>query len=80
VRGPGQNNLDLSIAKTFPIYEKLRLQFRADAFNTLNHTQFTAVDNNARFDLTGKQVNQAFSQYTSAAPSRRLVLGVKFYF
>jgi hypothetical protein len=51
-----------------------------ETYNALNHTQFTAVDNNARFDSTGKQVNQAFSQYTAAAPSRRLVLALKFYF
>ncbi len=39
VRGPGQNNLDLSLAKTFSIYENLHLEFRGDAFNALNHTQ-----------------------------------------
>jgi hypothetical protein len=44
IRGPGQNNLDLSIAKTFPIYDKLRLEFRADAFNALNHTQWNSIN------------------------------------
>ena len=38
------------------------------------------VDNNARFDAAGNQVNQAFGQYIAAAPARRLVLGLKFYF
>ena len=44
VRGPGQNNVDLSIAKTFPIYERFHLEFRADAFNALNHTQWTGIN------------------------------------
>lgn len=44
VRGPGQNNVDLSIAKTFPLYEGFHLEFRADAFNALNHTQWTGVN------------------------------------
>jgi hypothetical protein len=44
IRGPGQNNLDLSLAKTFPIYESLHVEFRADAFNALNHTQWNGLN------------------------------------
>jgi hypothetical protein len=44
IRGPGQNNLDLSLAKTFQLFERLRLEFRADAFNALNHTQWNALN------------------------------------
>lgn len=44
VRGPGQNNMDLSLAKTFALYERLHLEFRADAFNALNHTQWNCVN------------------------------------
>lgn len=44
VRGPGQINLDLALAKTFPIRENLHLEFRADAYNALNHTQWTRVN------------------------------------
>jgi hypothetical protein len=44
VRGPGQNNLDLSLAKNFPIYENFHLEFRGDAFNVLNHTQWTGLN------------------------------------
>jgi hypothetical protein len=44
VRGPGQNNVDLSLAKTFQIYERLHLEFRGDAFNAFNHTQWTGVN------------------------------------
>jgi hypothetical protein len=44
VRGPGQNNLDFSLAKTFQIYENLHFELRGDAFNALNHTQWTGVN------------------------------------
>jgi hypothetical protein len=41
VRGPGAFFLDAGVAKTFPlIREKMNLEFRADAFNVLNHPNF----------------------------------------
>ena len=44
VRGPGQNNVDLSVAKTFALGERFHLDFRGDAFNAFNHTQWTGVN------------------------------------
>ena len=32
------------LAKTFPIFENLHLEFRGDAFNAFNHTQWTGVN------------------------------------
>jgi outer membrane receptor protein involved in Fe transport len=40
LRSPGLANLDLSVFKNFPIHERLKLQFRAEAFNLMNHPQF----------------------------------------
>jgi outer membrane receptor protein involved in Fe transport len=40
LRGPGQVNLDISIAKHFKIREGMNLELRGDAFNVLNHTEF----------------------------------------
>ncbi|HXB72278.1 MAG TPA: carboxypeptidase regulatory-like domain-containing protein [Candidatus Acidoferrales bacterium] len=40
LRGPGVVNLDLSLDKEFPVIERVRLQFRAEAFNSLNHPLF----------------------------------------
>jgi hypothetical protein len=36
-RGPGYWNLDLQVSKTFPIHERVNLEFRAEGFNILNH-------------------------------------------
>jgi hypothetical protein len=34
----------LSLANTFPVYESLHIEFRADAFNALNHTRWNNVN------------------------------------
>jgi len=39
--GPGLQRVDLSLFKNFDIYESLKLEFRTEAFNVLNTTQFT---------------------------------------
>jgi hypothetical protein len=38
--GPGLHNYDAAVAKSFPITEQIRMQFRADFFNLFNHTNF----------------------------------------
>jgi hypothetical protein len=49
VDGPGQANLDLAFSKAIVLnwpVEKSSLQFRAEFFNALNHTQFANPDTN----------------------------------
>jgi len=41
---PGINNFNISLQKEFAFTEKTRLQFRADAFNAFNHTQFSGIN------------------------------------
>ena len=41
IPGFGLTQVDLSISRKFPLTERLNLQFRADAFNLLNHPNFT---------------------------------------
>jgi hypothetical protein len=38
-RGPGTWQIDMGAAKTFPIAERARLEFRAEFFNVFNHPQ-----------------------------------------
>jgi Carboxypeptidase regulatory-like domain len=47
VNGPGQANLDFSIAKTIPLRwpEEGHVQLRAEFFNIFNHSQFADPDN-----------------------------------
>ncbi len=40
LRGPGLTNLDLALAKTTAITERIKLEFRAEFFNVLNHPEF----------------------------------------
>lgn len=46
---PGINNWTLSLQKAFKITERVNLQFRADAFNAFNHTQFSDIGRTANF-------------------------------
>ena len=50
IRGPGRNNWNTSIFKNFKLKERLSVQFRAEAYNTFNHTQFNAVDTTIQFN------------------------------
>jgi hypothetical protein len=43
-RGFGAWQMDLAVRRDFPIYERLKLQFRAEAFNVFNHPNFGTVD------------------------------------
>jgi hypothetical protein len=50
--GPGINDTDLSLQKTFAVKERFRIELRMDAFNAFNHPQFggvggTGVSNNS---------------------------------
>jgi carboxypeptidase family protein len=44
LRGARFQNLDMSLFKSFPFAEKLRLEFRAEAFNLLNHVNLGQPD------------------------------------
>ena len=44
LRGPAFFQLDMSGMKNFPLTNKVRLQFRADIFNILNHPNFANPD------------------------------------
>jgi len=72
VRGPGIEDVDLSLFKYFKIGETRRVQFRAECFNLLNHANLGLPEN----DLE----SPAFGQILQAGPPRLLQLAVKFVF
>lgn len=80
LRGPGISNFDLSVFKNFTIRERLQVQFRCEAYNAFNHTQFSAFNTAAQFSPTGQQVNTNFGAYTAARNPRIGQLALKVTF
>jgi hypothetical protein len=77
LRGPGMNNWDLSIYRQIPLREGKYIQLRLESYNTLNHTQFSAVSQSPRFDAQGNQVDPLFLQPTAARAPRRLQMAIR---
>jgi Carboxypeptidase regulatory-like domain len=72
VSGPGLIDLDLSLQKEAILHERLKLQFRLDAYNSLNHPNF---------NLPGRIFGAAnFGVIGSAADPRELQWAVKLLF
>ncbi len=46
VVGPGRTNFSTNLYKDFAIKERVHFEFRAETFNTFNHTKFNAFHNN----------------------------------
>ena len=44
LNNPGRSNFDVALLKHFKIKESAQLEFRAEAFNLFNHTQFRVYD------------------------------------
>jgi len=59
-RVPVPVNVNLSLFKAFPIYDEMKLQFRAEAFNLTNTPSFAGPDTGVNNTTFGKQTN--FSQ------------------
>jgi|CZLA01.1.fsa_nt_gi hypothetical protein len=78
LRGPGRDNWNMSLFKNFNFTERTRLEFRVDAFNLWNHTQFVG---NVQQGGIGTQVGGSnFGSFTSASDPRTLQLGLKMVF
>ena len=60
VRSPGMNNVNITFSKDFAITEQVRAQFRASAYNALNHPVFGGPNTtvgNASFGRISSQAN-----------------------
>ncbi len=69
-------NENISVARSFPIREAMRFEFRAEAFNLFNRVRFGTGDTNLQ--------DQNFGRLTSSSDllntPRQLQLALKFYF
>jgi Carboxypeptidase regulatory-like domain/TonB dependent receptor/TonB-dependent Receptor Plug Domain len=79
--GPGLLSLDASLVKNTHIAERFNLQFRMEAFNIINHTNFAPpLTNNAVFDQTGAAVPGAGQINTTQGTSRQIQFGLKLLY
>ena len=75
--GPGLSQLDFSVLKNTMLSERVRLQFRAEAFNILNHANF-ATPNTIVFSSATSVANPTAGQITSTSTtSRQIQFGLK---
>jgi hypothetical protein len=61
LRAPGIRNWDLSIFKDFALRERLRLQFRAETFNSFNTVRFGSPNTSVASNQFGQISSQANS-------------------
>ena len=80
VRHPGAINFDVSVIKDTQITERLRLQFRAEAFNVPNHVNLGLVDDTFGAGPDGRNSRAQFGTITSARDARILQFGLKLIF
>lgn len=72
IRGPNYANLDLSLFKNFPVTERWRTQFLAEAFN---------IQNRANFNNPVSTVSSGtFGRITTAYDPRVLQFALKLLF
>jgi len=71
-RGPGRTNLDLALAKTTAITERVSAELRLEAFNIFNHTEFLNPDTNPN--------SGTFGQILTTSDPRILQLALRLTF
>ena len=73
IDGPGSKTVDMTIARSFRLRERMSLQFRAEATNALNLVNLSNPGTNANSAST-------FGKITTANPMRQMQLGLKLLF
>jgi hypothetical protein len=80
LNGPGFALVNLSLGKTFDIWEQVHLQVRADANNAFNHPNFAIPDANLQVGSNGA-ITTGTSTITGVAnPSRSMQLSARITF
>jgi len=85
-RGFGAVQLNVAVRRTFTLYEGLKLQFRAEAFNVLNHPMFGYIDPSLTSSTFGEATNTLNENLRTMSPlyqqggPRSLQFAVKLLF
>jgi hypothetical protein len=74
---PGFQNWNLGLFKAFPIREQIGFQFRAEAFNFINHPNWGGTSGGG---VTFNPTSSTFGKVTSKGSERNLQLSLRFYF
>src|SRR5262249_22684142 len=72
VSGPGMQEVDLSLQKDLALTESMKFQFRAEAYNLLNHPNFNIPSRTA--------FTSNFGRISSALDSRQFQFALKLLF
>jgi hypothetical protein len=72
VEGPGLQQIDATLAKTFMAEKRVSARFQWDVFNTLNRTNYS--------NLNATTTNSSFGTISSAYPPRQMQFGLKILF
>jgi hypothetical protein len=78
LNGPGLSELDLSLFKSIPVREHVNLQFRAEAFNVMNHANFASP--NPIVFANGAISSSAGLITGTVTASRQIQFGLKLIF
>ena len=78
--GPGLAELDVSVMKNTAISERVRLQFRAEFFNVLNHANFGTPNTVVFSSASTTPASTAGVITSTASTSRQIQFGLKLLF
>jgi hypothetical protein len=77
LRGPHYSDFDMGLQKHFPITEQVQMEFRADAFNVFNHTNFDLPGIAGTADISSPST---FGVISADYPKRVLQLALRLDF
>ena len=80
IRGPRDQDWDLSLSKDFAITESKRLQFRMDVLNAFNYTHWTFAGSVSNGSFTAGGGSSYLGQIVGSQGSRELEFALKFFF
>ncbi len=80
IYGPGYQNWNLNLKKNFPINERAKFEFTADAYNFINHPNWAQIGQAGGLQLV--PTSGTFGQVTqkSTTNPRNLQVGLKLVF
>jgi hypothetical protein len=70
---PALQQVDLTFSKAFVITGRVNFKFQADAFNALNHANYSSLGTTATS-------GSSFGRLNGAYPNRQMQLGAKLTF